>query len=578
MPFRPTRGLIRVTCLLGQLCLLLVLTRATNAADVKLPDAYFKMMAEHVGRLEANPPDRENLGGMLAAAVLYTKQHPANPAYHDKKKLEVALKLGDWAAKYSETDAANEYRRDLLWEMQYWIDGYRLLNSELGAERRDRWRRGIEKMVGWFATDIAACADFPRYQSGFLTYSINLLSMRAVNTYLAGRVLPNKDWENLGTHILHRIAAEEQSSDGYWGELTDNGPATGYNYVTMSSVALYCEHSDDAAALESLRRATDFHKHFTWPDGTPVETVNGRNRIRAVSPFGSFGFSHWPDGRRYAEFLTQFFLERQIGSRDLGRMAQNALYYHDGPTAPIPQDLPNSAYRMQRPAGMRKSGPWTVCLSGLIDAPSASQFQLDRQGNLSIYHAKTGLIVTGGNSKHQPELATLAEKGKDHFTTIPINSNLRMDDKRDRLGLGFQSFFAEAEMSPASADRLPFHFTIVERGSVLPQGSELHLQLCLKAGEELETAKSKVTLDENRLELGPDQIGGWIRHHGWTLHVDPTATLTWPVFPFNPYQNGPETRIRSAVGILTVPLKVQAPAPGVKKWRRQEIAFELEAK
>jgi hypothetical protein len=55
-----------------------------------------------------------------------------------------------------------------------------------------------------------------------------------------------------------------------WGEFTDNGPATGYNYLTMACVALYWEHSDDKAALEALRRATTFHKYFTWPDGTPV--------------------------------------------------------------------------------------------------------------------------------------------------------------------------------------------------------------------------------------------------------------------------------------------------------------------
>ena len=123
-------------------------------------------------------------------------------------------------------------------------------------------------------------------------------------------MLGNKDWEDLGATALHRLAAEEQTPDGYWGEHTDNGPATGYNYLTMTCVALYYEHSHDPAALEALRRATDFHKHFTWPDGTPVETINGRNRYWDVSPWGHFGFSHWPDGRRYAEFLAGFFAPR----------------------------------------------------------------------------------------------------------------------------------------------------------------------------------------------------------------------------------------------------------------------------
>ena len=111
---------------------------------------------------------------------------------------------------------------------------------------------------------------------------------------------------------MHRLAAEEQSADGYWGEHTDNGPATGYNYLTMTCVALYGEHSHDPAAQLALRRATDFHKNFTWPDGTPVETINGRNRHWDVSAWGHFGFSHWPDGRRYAAFLAGFFTGRRL--------------------------------------------------------------------------------------------------------------------------------------------------------------------------------------------------------------------------------------------------------------------------
>ena len=103
---------------------------------------------------------------------------------------------------------------------------------------------------------------------------------------------------------------------------------------------------------------------------------------------------------------------------------------------------------MKVPAGIRKTGPWTVCLSGLIDAPIDSQFTLDRQGHLSIYHEKLGLIITGANSKHQPELATFLEKTKDSVTTIPLSSRLRMSDERDRLGLGYSTFFAEAEVPP----------------------------------------------------------------------------------------------------------------------------------
>src|SRR5262245_15708861 len=280
---------------------------------------------------------KSNPGAMFCAAVLYSKQHPANPLFRDKKKLELALALGDLDAAHSEKDTA-ENKQDYEWEIHFWLDVYRLLEAELGPERRTRWRKEIEKIVSWFARETAGRIDFPRYQGPYIRTSTNHLALFASTVYLAGRVLPNKEWETLGARALHRLATEEQTADGYWGEFTDNGPATGYNYLTTCCVALYWEHSRDKDALEALRRATDFHKHFTWPDGTPVETINGRNRHWAVSAWGHFGFTHWSDGRRYAAFLAGFF-KGKVSSRDLGRLAQSALYCHEGPTAPIPQDL-----------------------------------------------------------------------------------------------------------------------------------------------------------------------------------------------------------------------------------------------
>src|SRR5262249_13209050 len=55
---------------------------------------------------------------------------------------------------------------------------------------------------------------------------------------------------------------------------------------------------------------------------------------------------------------------------------------------------------------------------------------------------------------------------------------------------------------------------------------------------------------------------------------------TWPVYPFGPYRNGPETGLTHAVGALSVPLRVQAQPgsqPSSAHPRTQEIAFTLEA-
>jgi hypothetical protein len=542
----------------------------------ELPGDYFKLMATEIKRIQAAPELPTSPGVMLAATVLYTKGHSANPAHGDKGMLQLAIALGDLVAHQSDQDPAED-RQDYEWEIHFWLDAYRLLQSQLAPEHRARWQAAIEKNIRWFAPQVHARIDFPRYQGPFIRTSTNHYAIWASTVYLAGRVFGSKEWEQLGDRAMHRLATEEQAADGYWGEFTDNGPATGYDYLTMACVALYWEHSRNPAALEALRRSTDFHKFFTWPDGTPVETINGRNRHWGVSAWGHFGFSHWPDGRRYAEFLSPFFTVGSVSPRDLGRLAQSALYYHEGPTVAIPQELPRFAHQMHVPAGIRKSEPWTVCLSGLYDPPTTSQFTLDRQAALSIYHDKLGTIVTGANSKHQPQLATFMETADDEVTTVPRNSRLRMSDEGDRLGLAYRRFFAVLEVPPPEAERLGFRFDVTEQGPGQMSDVELNLQLVLKAGQPLETARTKIELGEDDVQMGPDEIGGWIRHNGWTLHVPPTARLAWPVFGFNPYRNAPETELRHAVGRLTVPVRVEDPPAGPLNWRRQQIAFTLVA-
>ena len=62
-----------------------------------------------------------------------------------------------------------------------------------------------------------------------------------------------------------------------------------------------------------------------------------------------------------------------------------------------------------------------------------------------------------------------------------------------------------------------------------------------------------------------EDVGNWIRHHGWTLKVPAGARVTWPVYPFNPYRNGPETELAHAVGTVSLALS-----------GKQELVFAVE--
>ena len=571
---------------------LILLTASTTLGAAELPARYFSLLeagARKVDtRLRSDPAiDLEHLEAVegwkhfgysiLAPAVLYTKQHAANPRYRDRDMLALTIQIGDLLAAENERGKFHD-RLDSDWDTYTWLEAYRLIEKELDPNRRERWKRAILANVAPLESSAAERVDFAWYQSPFIGTSPNHYAQWAQLLYLAGQLFDNPKWKELGGRILHRFSASEQSPDGFWGEHIRDGPTIGYNHLTLSAVAVYYEHSKDPAALEALRRALKFHEHFTYPNGTPVETMNDRNRYWNVSAWSQFAFTHFPDGRRYAEFLSQFFKPDNLTMDQLGRLAQDALYYHEGPQEPNPQDSDRYVWGMSIPGATRKTGPWTVSLSGIIETQAVTnQFYLDRQANLSIFHSQLGLIVSGANSKRQPELASFREKlPTGEIVSLPASSRLQMSEKTDRLSVAFNTFFADLFVAPPTGKEINFRTVIAGKGRP-PAEAFATIQLVLHPGESLETEHRTIKLSAEPLNLEPSEIGGWIRHHGWKLYVDPEARLTWPVYPFNPYQNAPEKTLDHAVAALSVPLKLKSIAGRYVRPNEQQIAFRLTA-
>lgn len=558
-------------------------------AGAELPGRYFRLLESGSAKveailnaspgadlktIEAKPGWRHFPYAILAPAVLYTKRHAGNPRFGDQRMRDLAIRIGDLLAAESER-GVYEPRGDSDWDDYMWLEAYRLLANELGEARRARWRKELEKNIALLVTDAQDRVDFPWYNSPYIGTSPNHYALWAANLYLSGKVFGNRKWEELGTRILKRYATVEQTADGYWGEHSRNGPTIGYNHLTLSALAVYFEHSGDREILPALRRATDLHKHFTFLDGTAVDVINDRNRHWGVSAWSQFAFSHFADGRGYAEFLARFFSPDSLAVDALGRLAQDALYFHEGPVQPAPQEQARYVSRLQVPASVRKNGPWQVALSGIIDTQAInSRFYLDRQGHISVFHQKAGLVITGANSKRQPELATFTEIVEGTTVHMPLSSRLQMGEKEDRLSLAYNTFFSDLYVLTEEA-AVGLRFVISGRGRPGPD-TRLNLQLCLKAGEELVTgAGKKLTLGTERVELTAAELGGRITHHGWTLEVPEGASLSWPVYPHNPYSDAPETSIVYAVGRLTTPLVLKSVPGKYVRANELELRFRL---
>ncbi|MEO8764604.1 MAG: hypothetical protein ABI416_09975, partial [Ginsengibacter sp.] len=230
------------------------------------------------------------------------------------------------------------------------------------------------------------------------------------------------------------------------------------------------------------------------------------------------------------------------------------------------QDQHNYMHAMKVCGGIRKTGPWVVSLSGIISPPvSLNTFFLDRQCNLSIFNEKTGLIISGANSKHQPELATFTEVIGHDSIHMPVSSRLDMDERSDRLAIAYNTYFAILEVPKPSEKQIKFHFTTTYKWGDATSG--MTLQLVLKPGDTLETGSGKkITPGTDKVELDDKDLGGVLKHNGWILHFPPGMHLSWPVYTYNPYKGKAENDLVHAIATLSIPLKPE----------NQEFPFTLE--
>ena len=143
-------------------------------------------------KLEQTPGWKHFGYSVLGPAVLYAKRHPANRRYHDATILALAIRIGDLLASENEKGKFTP-RLDSDWDTYTWLEAYRLIEDELGADRRRRWKKAILENTAPFVQDATDRLGFPWYQSPYIGTSPNHYSQWAELLYLAGRVFDKPD-------------------------------------------------------------------------------------------------------------------------------------------------------------------------------------------------------------------------------------------------------------------------------------------------------------------------------------------------------------------------------------------------
>ncbi|HUU29098.1 MAG TPA: hypothetical protein VM123_14925 [archaeon] len=556
----------------------------------KLPDLYYEVLAASAEKArEFQAPDgrfRSSLPSSAAEdektwsitdmqyiyvpALLYTDAHPANPRRGDEKTLEMALRAGDYLASCIDRDgkvvprvngkpveALDEHRT-----LYCWTEALGLLREHLDKARLETWLEALRRAGEELVRDLEPRIDRPRYTSPFLGYSPNHFGLRATTIFRMGTVLDMPEWSKLTIGALRRFVLEMRPG-GYWAE--HDGPTMSYDYLNGSVASLYWQYTADLAAGKAMRANTDFHLYWCTPDGVDIHTVDQRNRnnFRVDASWGLFTFCHFPDGRRFARFKLLAALGESsdplqaLSLSALARIAQDAHYHLDGPEAPIPQESQTYRHSLDRPAVVKKEGPWVYSMSALVSPQRPlSQFYLDRIVPISLWHERSRQIIAGGNSKNQPELATFSVKRADGSVSyLPLDAFIAGSEASDTMCVAHEGYSLRLTIIPQDSLTAVISAQMEQTYNV-PDSCFLNLPLRLHPGENLQTGAGKsFILGEREIRLSGNEAGLSLSHNAWRMSLPESARFLWPYYTYSPY--GPvrvPKNIGAAMGVVSIPL------------------------
>ena len=471
-------------------------------------------------------------------ALLY--KQPENPHHEDGQILDYAMRGGDALRDFQYPDGRVEFVKVdgskwgptyMPWSMYHWLETYILLRDELDNQRKQRWEDGLNLAFNGIAKQTRSAGVH------------NIPTWNGMSLYRAGKTFDNTEWLNVGRDMIYKAVSEQQAG-GYWSE--HGGPTTSYNYVYVHAIGLYYEFSGDEGVIDALYKATQFHINFTYPDGVPVETIDGRVKYRGTpSDSAHAAFSIFPEGRRYVKKLLLGDNPNRFGLSP--RIASAFTYWHEGAENDILQEkqryftnIVDAARKPPNIALIRKHGDWFVCMSGIVTPSVESRWGQDRQQFLSIWHKDSGLIVGGGNSKNQPEWSNFMVED----VYVPSEASLAQTEHADALSLRYGETECNITVAPDSDGLL------LDMNST--QQTEAHVILHLTAGETLKTQNNTAVLGEESIRWKTDQLGDWLQHRGFTIQLPEGCSLSWPSLPFNPYAKDGKASISTAVGIIAV--------------------------
>ncbi len=523
-------------------------------------------------------------GGFLASSAAYLALTPfeGNPYCGSDELFRLAIDAGE-RLLVNHAGISRKTKPDHF-EIYPLAQLYQRMGDRIDARHRARWRATMARNLDSVDAMIDRVGDNlgkPAPYSG--TGPNHYFGWFAVGYHQAKLLEDARLARKIEKAMLRHVAI--QAPGGYFPEHA--GPATGYQQVSLESLAEFHRLDPLPATGEALRRGIDFAVHAIYPDLRGIETFDERNRL------GGYILQHallWtPRGRnlfarvltrRHKDLLDASWRRRGIGEVEplsrselyrIGsafRCCEHAAATRGGKTAgDLPIDRDAFTWRLEDKGLVRKHGPWLYALSAYAqETHQGNPYHLERTQALSIYHEKAGLIVGGGNDKRAYHAATVhVLEGNDCHYFPPIGSTLAVgvapkvlagDGRCDRLEFDYGSARARIEvrtegnrglriaMDATSTQTKPQIWLVLQ----LPVAPPVTFE---RGGKPLRLKPAREDEAEKEYPLG----GKVVCSAGWRMTLPKDSALIWPHIPWDPYRPPTYRQVPSAaVALLRVPL------------------------
>ena len=537
---------------------------------VKGVPVVMKSFVEETGRFALAGWIPEYQEVIYPLAYLATTKEPATPYTGDAQLLNAAMKGGDALRDSQYEDGTVEFLKQdgSSWGRIYspklltaWLETYALLKDRLDADRRSRWEKGLNLMVEGTHQQILGKRN-PRLFSGIFgsdeviwgwgNFEVNSLSIwDGLNVFRAGQIFDRKEWQQNGQRMIHSALETLDPAGFFWPEF--GGPSPSQQLEYLQAIGLYYELSGDLAVVPYLERGLEFQIKYVYPDGSLVETLDGRARYSSEPPAAAhFVFSQLEEGRRFAKFLVAQLTRRGTTLPLSGSLLRNLQYYHEGDETKLPIEKKSYNLNSGSKATVRRKAPWFYALSGFTAPTTRNRWGLDRQNFVSVWHEGVGLIIGGGNSKGQSEWSNFIFARAGRLAYIPSGGEVR----ENQLVLSYEDKKASLEVSPGSKTELKLKAALLDPTSAATGQLLLHL----KAGNTCKTAAGGVlSLSDRPIEIRAEDAGGWIEFEGWRINLPAGSKINFPSYPFDPEARDTRAPLSQARGILSYPLNSTVP-------------------